>query len=83
MFLCDLSLTTDNIATASYADDGTPYTPRNSIEEVIEKLENASKTFLQWFSDKQMKGNPDKCRFLCSSDGEGSLSVEKNKTKKQ
>ena len=28
---------------ASYADDNTPYTTENSIEEVTQKLENAAK----------------------------------------
>ena len=40
---------------ASYADDNTPYTTGNSMEEVIQKLENAAKTLFQWFNDNQMK----------------------------
>ena len=76
IFLCDLFLIMDNIDCASYADDNTPYTTGCSIEEVIEKLENASKVLFQWFSDNQMKANPDKCHFLCSSNTEVSLNVE-------
>ena len=52
-----------NINVASYADDNTPHTTGNSIEKVIQKLENAAKTLLQWFSDNQMKADPDKCHF--------------------
>ena len=33
----------------------------------------------QSFSDNQMKANPDKCHFLCSSDGEVSLATENQK----
>ena len=43
IFLCDLFLIMENIDIASYADDNTPYTAGNSMEEVIQKLENAAK----------------------------------------
>ena len=67
IFLCDLFLIMEDIDIASYTDDNTPCTAGNSIEEVITKLGNAVKTFFQWFSDNQMKANPDKCHFLCNS----------------
>ena len=66
---------------ASYADNNTPYTTGNSIEEVIQKLKNAAKTLFQWFSDNQMKANPDKCHFLCNSNSEVSLTIETQKIK--
>ena len=81
IFLCDLSLIMENIDIASYADDNTPYTTGNSMEEVIQKLENAAKTLFQWFSDNQMKANPDKCHFLCNSNSEVSLTIETQKIK--
>ena len=71
----------ENIDIASYADDNTPYTTGNSMEEVIQKLENAAKTLFQWFSDNQMKANPDKCHFLCNSNSEVSLTMETQKIK--
>ena len=83
IFLCDLFLIMENIDIASYADDNTPYTTGNSMEEVIRKLENAAKTLFQWFSDNQMKANPDKCHFLCNSNSEVSLTIETQKIKKQ
>ena len=83
IFLCDLFLIMENIDIASYADDNTPYTTGNSIEEVIRKLENAAKTLFQWFSDNQTKANPDKCHFLCNSNSEVSLTIETQKIKKQ
>ena len=46
----------ENINIASYADDNTG----NSIEEVIQKLEDAAQTLFQWFSDNQMKADLDK-----------------------
>ena len=76
IFLCDLFLIMENIDIASYADDNTPYTTGNSIEEVIQKLENAAKTLFQGFSDNRMKANPAKCHFLCNSNREVSLTIE-------
>ena len=70
IFLCDLFLVMENIDISSYVDDNTPYTTGNSIEEVIQKLENAAKTLFQWFSDNQMEANPDKCHFLSNSNSE-------------
>ena len=40
------------------------------------ELQNASKTLFQWFSDNQMKSNPDKCSFFCSTSKKVSLIVE-------
>ena len=62
-------------------DDNTPYTTGNSMEEVIQKLENAAKTLFQWFSDNQMKANPDKSHVLFNSNSEVSLTIETQKIK--
>ena len=45
----------EHIDNASYADNNTPYTTGNSIEEEIQNLENAAKPIFQWFSDNKMK----------------------------
>ena len=66
----------NNTELASYADDNTPYAVGNNIEELIVKLQNASKTLFQWFNDNQMKSNPDKCNFICSTSKKVSLIVE-------
>ena len=86
MFLCYLFLIMDNIDISSYADDNTSYTRGNSFEEVSEKLENVSKKrtlreHFKWFSDNQMKVNPHKFNFLCSSNSEVSLTLKKEKYK--
>ena len=49
IFLCDLFLIMENINIASYADDNTPYTTGNSMEKVIQNLENAAKRFFSGF----------------------------------
>ena len=43
----DLFLIMENINIASYADDNTAYNTKNSLGEVIQKLENAAKTLFQ------------------------------------
>ena len=53
---------------ASYADRKTSYVVGNNIEDVIIKLQNASLTLFQWFYDNQIKANPNKCHFICSTD---------------
>ena len=40
-----------DIDIASFADDNTPYKTGDNIEEVIQKLEAASKTLFQLFND--------------------------------
>ena len=64
---------------ASYADDNTPYVVGNNIEDVIIKLQNVSLTLFQWFYDNQMKANPDKCHFICSTDDKVNITVENQK----
>ena len=67
----------DKTDIVSYADDNTPNTTLwYSTEEVILKLEEASKTLFQWFKDNQMKANLDKCHFISSSNSAVSLMVE-------
>ena len=62
-FSCDIFFIMENTDIASYAGDNTPCNTGNSIEEVIQKLEIASKTLFQWFSDNKLKANPDKCHI--------------------
>ena len=64
---------------ASYADDNTPCFVGNNIEDVIIKLQNASLTLFQRFYDNQMKTNPDKCHFICSTDDKVNIIAENQK----
>ena len=79
IFLYDLFLIMNNIGLASYADDNTPTSVENNIEELMVKLQNSSKTLFQLFSDNQMKSNPDKCNFIWSTSKKLSLIVENKK----
>ena len=57
----------NNTEVASYCDDNMPYAVGNNIEELIVNYKKASKALFQWFSDNQMKSNPGKCSFICST----------------
>ena len=61
---------------ASSADDSTPNTVGNDMEVVIFKLQNSSKILFQWFMDNQMKANPEKCHFICSTNDSVNFIVE-------
>ena len=50
---------------ASYAEDNTPFFVGNDLDQVIIKLQSASKTLFQWSADNQMKADPDKRHFIC------------------
>ena len=52
---------------ASYADNNTPYTSGQNIDNVIRTLENDSVRLFKWFSNNQMKANKDKCHLLLSN----------------
>ena len=62
-FFCDLLLLMKDVDIASYA--GNVYVliviVRDSIDQVISALQNATVSLFKWFSDKQIKANPDKC----------------------
>ena len=76
IFLCDLFIIMNDVDFASYADDNTPFFVANDLDEVISKLQNASKSLFQWFADNKMKANPDKCHFICSANVKTSIMIE-------
>ena len=67
IYICDLFLLVCNIDVARYPDDTTPYVTRDNVESVIKQLEQVAKLLFQWFSNKQMEGNEDKCHVLIST----------------
>ena len=75
IFLCDLFFIINETDFSSYVDNNTPYVVGNNIEDVIIKLQNASLTLFQWFYDNQMKANPDKCHFICTTDEKVNITV--------
>ena len=55
----------NDVQFASY--DNTPFFVGDDLSDVVLKLQNASKTLFKWLSDNQVKVNPDRCHFICSS----------------
>ena len=67
ILFCDLYLIINKIDFASYPDDKTPY--------IRSKKKIEAKTLLRWFSENQMKANPNKCHLLVSSKSQGELKI--------
>ena len=66
----------NDVEFASYADDKTPFSVGDDLNDAILKIQNASKTLFKWFNEKQVKANPDKCHFICSSSIKKSIMIE-------
>ena len=66
IYLADLFIIIPDMEFASYADDNTPYSSGNSIEEVITSLEAKSNNLFEWFGNNYMKANSSKCHLLLS-----------------
>ena len=66
IFMCDLFFIVSKIDFASYADDNTPFVSGDKLDDVLDFLENATLKLIDWFSNNQMKTNPDKCHLLMS-----------------
>lgn len=68
IILCDLFFVMNDVEFPSYANDDTSYAVRKNIDDVIVALEDIYKQHFKWFSDNQVKANPDKCHLICSTD---------------
>ena len=64
IFLCDLFLFLPNVDVASYADDNTPYSAGNTVDEVLRSLQNRSKSMFDWFENNGMRANPEKSNLI-------------------
>ena len=71
----------NDVEFASYADDNTPFFVGDDLNDVILKLKNAPKTLFKWFNDNQMKADPGKCHFICSSSVKTSIMIENKQIK--
>ena len=72
--MCDLFLIVNDVDFANYAN--TPFASGNIPVEVLECLDNASVKLFEWFSNNQMKANPDKCNLLTSSMTPTSINIK-------
>ena len=70
VFLTDLFLVSKDVDIANFADDNTPFTAANNIDDLTDSLEKASSSLFKWFKDNLFKGIPDKCHLLLVSANE-------------
>ena len=80
-FLCDLIFIMNQTEFAYYADDNTPYTSGQDIDNVIRTLENDSVKLFKCFSNNQMKVNKDKCHLLLSNKERVTMKIGETETK--
>ena len=73
--LCDLFYFLEGIDIASYADDTTLYTVKETKLSVINALEASSQKLFKWFSNNFMKANSDKSHLLMSCSGISTLLI--------
>ena len=78
IFLCDLFFMIEDIEFASFADNTTPYSTKDCIDDVISSLTKASEDIFKWFSDNEMKVNPEKCKLIVNSPENVSLKLSDN-----
>ena len=87
IFLADLFLVLKNVDIANFADDNTPFTSGNNIDDLTDPLEKVCSSLFKWFKDNLFNGNSDKCHLLVSSNEKtkiniGEFSIEKSDCEK-
>ena len=80
--MCDLFFIVNEIEFASYADDNNPFVSGDRLDDVLDSLENTSLKLFYWFSNNQMKANPDKCHLLTSATASIAINIKDNEIMK-
>ena len=73
--LAYLFLIHNDIDTANFIDDNTPYLSSKNVKDVIEFLQWALVSLYRWLENNLVKVNADKCNFLVSTSQEVKLNV--------
>ena len=76
--MCDLFFKVNEIDFDSYADDNTPIVSDDRLDDVLVSLKNASLKLFNWFSNHQMKANPNKCHLLTTSTDSIAIKINDN-----
>ncbi len=64
MYINDLLLSIQETSICNYVDDTTIFASDKNLDNVIMRLESDSTVIIQWFQDKFMKLNTEKCHFM-------------------
>ena len=75
IFMCDLFIILEEIDFVRYADDDTPFVSEATPENVVSSLERCSASLFEWFSNNQMKANPEKCHLLMNANRPATIKV--------
>ena len=67
VFLCDLFFDLEKIDFSNFADDITPYCHGQNVEEVIHNLEKTATDLFEWFTNNEMRANPEKFQLILNS----------------
>ena len=65
--MCKMFLILKTVYFTSYKYDNSPFAVADNIANVMESLEQVCENLVTWFSDNQMKLNPDKCHQLLNT----------------
>ena len=68
IYICDIFMTIENQDFASYADDTTPFVTGNTLDDAKYLIEGVSKKLFKWFSNNQLKANPNKYHLILNCD---------------
>ena len=79
-YMCDMFfIEIEIIDFANYVDNNTPYTCNFQIEKVTETLEKNAEKLFQWFYNKFLKVNPEKCHFLTNNLEKTAIDIRSDK----
>ena len=81
IYLNDLFFLDIESELCNYADDNTLYQCELSLNVLVEKLEKAAKSVIQWFGYNYMKLNESKCKLLISGNKEEIIIASVGNTK--
>ena len=73
--MCDLLIILEEIDFASYLDDNTPFVSETTPENLMGSLESCSTSLFQWFSNNQMKVNPEKFHQLINVNRPATINI--------
>ena len=62
--MCHMFLIFKTVYFISYTDDNTPFAVEDNIKDVMRSLKEVGENLITWFSNNQIKLNPDKCNQL-------------------
>ena len=73
--MSDMFLILKTVYFTSYKDDNNPLAVTDNIEDVLQSIEEVGENLITWFSENQMKLNPDKCHQLLNSKEQTTLNI--------